>query len=83
MTLLEYTFLATSSLFVIVDPIAVVPGFLAMTPTDTPAQREGMARLACAVHRMNEVRGERGEGRAAKARPPYLSPPTSHLAPQK
>jgi multiple antibiotic resistance protein len=49
MTLLEYTFLAASSLFVIVDPIAVVPGFLAMTPTDTPAQREGMARLACAV----------------------------------
>ena len=49
MTLLEYSVLAASSLFVIVDPIAVVPGFLAMTPTDTPAQREGMARLASAV----------------------------------
>ena len=49
MTLLEYTFLAISSLFVIVDPIAVVPSFLAMTPEETPAQRIRMARLACIV----------------------------------
>ena len=48
-TLLEYSLLATSSLFVIVDPIAVVPAFLAMTTQDTPAQRERMARLACWV----------------------------------
>jgi len=49
MTLLEFTLLGFSSLFVIVDPIAVVPGFLGMTPQDSPAQRERMARLACLV----------------------------------
>jgi multiple antibiotic resistance protein len=49
MTLPEYTFLAFSSLFVIVDPIAVVPAFLAMTPGDPPAAQLRMARLACAV----------------------------------
>ncbi len=47
MELLEYVLLAFSSLFVIVDPIATVPVFLAMTPTDTPGQRTHMARLAC------------------------------------
>ena len=49
MTLAEYTFLAASSLFVIVDPFATVPAFLAMTPTDTPEQRTRMAGLACCV----------------------------------
>jgi MarC family membrane protein len=49
MTLTEYVFLAASSLFVIVDPLATVPAFLAMTPTDTPVQRARMARLACSV----------------------------------
>ncbi|MHB8521924.1 MAG: MarC family protein [Limisphaerales bacterium] len=49
MTLLEFTLLATSSLFVIVDPIATVPAFLAMTPGDPPAKRIRMARLACVV----------------------------------
>src|SRR4030088_2827622 len=49
MTLPEYILLATSSLFVIVDPLATVPAFLAMTPTDTPEQRIKMARLACCV----------------------------------
>jgi multiple antibiotic resistance protein len=49
MSLSEYIFLAASSLFVIVDPFAAVPAFLAMTPTDTPEQRAGMARLACCV----------------------------------
>jgi multiple antibiotic resistance protein len=49
MNLTEYIFLASSSLFVIVDPIAVVPAFLAMTPQDTPEQRERMARLASCV----------------------------------
>jgi len=48
-TLAEYTFLAASSLFVIVDPMATVPAFLAMTPTDTPEQRTRMAGLACCV----------------------------------
>jgi len=49
MTLTEYSLLTFSSLFVIVDPIAVVPAFLAMTPNDPPAAKLRMARLACAV----------------------------------
>jgi len=49
MNMAEYVLLAGSSLFVIVDPIAVVPAFLAMTPHDSPAQRERMARLASFV----------------------------------
>ena len=49
MSLTEYILLAASSLFVIVDPLATVPAFLAMTPTDTPEQRIRMARLACCV----------------------------------
>ncbi len=49
MTLPEYALLATSSLFVIIDPLATVPAFLEMTPTDTPQQRIKMARLACCV----------------------------------
>ena len=49
MSLLAYMLMAASSLFVIVDPIASVPAFLAMTARDTPAQRIKMARLACLV----------------------------------
>jgi multiple antibiotic resistance protein len=49
MSLAEYILLASSSLFVIIDPLATVPAFLAMTPTDTPEQRIKMARLACCV----------------------------------
>ena len=49
MTLVEYTLFAVSSLFVIIDPIATVPAFLAMTPKDTPEHRVKMARLACQV----------------------------------
>jgi multiple antibiotic resistance protein len=49
MPLLEFTLLAFGSLFVIVDPIAVVPGYLAITPNDTPEQRERMARMATFV----------------------------------
>ncbi len=49
MSLTEFVLLAASSLFVIVDPMAAVPAFLAMTPTDTPEQRIRMARLACCV----------------------------------
>lgn len=41
--------MAFSSLFVIVDPIAAIPAFLAMTARDTPEQRVRMARLACLV----------------------------------
>lgn len=47
MSLIEYSLLAFSSLFVIVDPVALVPLFLAMTPSDSPATRERMARVAC------------------------------------
>lgn len=47
--LLEYTLLTFGSLFVIVDPLATVPAFIAMTPRDTPEQRIRMARLACVV----------------------------------
>ena len=47
--MLEYILLAASSLFVIVDPLAVVPAFLAMTPNDTVEQRIRTARLACCV----------------------------------
>jgi len=46
-SLSEYILLASSSLFVIIDPLATVPAFLAMTPTDTPEQRIRMAGLAC------------------------------------
>src|SRR5215471_11571086 len=49
MSLTEYTLLAASSLFVIVDPFATIPAFLAMTPTDTREERIRMARLACCV----------------------------------
>jgi multiple antibiotic resistance protein len=49
MTLLEYSLLAFSSLFVMVDPIAAVPAFIAMTPEDPPATQLRMARLACVV----------------------------------
>jgi len=48
-SLLEYILLATSSLFVIVDPIATVPAFLAMTPNSSPEHRVKTARLACGV----------------------------------
>jgi multiple antibiotic resistance protein len=49
MDLLEYGLLAFSSLFVIVDPIAAVPAFLAMTPRDSVAQRLRTAKFACLV----------------------------------
>jgi multiple antibiotic resistance protein len=49
MTLTEYAALAFSSLFVIVDPIATVPAFLAMTARDSISQRLRMARTACLV----------------------------------
>jgi multiple antibiotic resistance protein len=46
-SLSEFILLAGSSLFVIVDPLAAVPAFLAMTPDATAEQRLRMARLAC------------------------------------
>lgn len=47
--LFHYALLAFGSLFVIVDPIATVPAFLAITPRDTPEQRIRVARLASLV----------------------------------
>src|SRR6266496_6672662 len=49
MNLQEYVLLAASSLFVIIDPIATVPAFLAMTPNDPPQDRIRMARMACVI----------------------------------
>jgi multiple antibiotic resistance protein len=42
-----YALLAFSSLLAIVDPIGLVPWFLAITPHDSPQVRERMARIAC------------------------------------
>lgn len=49
MELFRYMLLSAASLFVIMDPIATVPVFLAMTRNDTPAERIRMARLACVI----------------------------------
>jgi len=46
-SLTEYILLAAGSLFVIVDPLATAPAFLAMTPGDTAEQRLRTARTAC------------------------------------
>jgi multiple antibiotic resistance protein len=46
LSLSEYILLAITSLFVIVDPLATAPAFLAMTPVDTPEQRLRTAALA-------------------------------------
>ena len=48
-TLAEYASLTVTSIFVITDPIAVMPAFIAMTPDNTPPERLHMARLACWV----------------------------------
>jgi multiple antibiotic resistance protein len=49
MTLLEYILFAATSLFVIIDPIATVPAYLAMTPTNSTAERIRIARIAAMV----------------------------------
>lgn len=46
---MKFAILSFASLFVIVDPIGVIPIFLAMTPDNTPAERLKMAGLACVV----------------------------------
>lgn len=46
-SLTEYTLLAAGSLFVIVDPLATAPAFLAMTPNDSREQRLRTAKVAC------------------------------------
>ena len=50
--MLEYALLTFSSLFAIVDPIAAIPAFLAMTQRDSVAQRQrmaGVASITCAL----------------------------------
>lgn len=49
MTLFEYVLFAFSSLFVIIDPIATVPVFLAMTQGDAVEKRMRMAGLASVI----------------------------------
>jgi multiple antibiotic resistance protein len=48
-SLFEYTLFTFTSMFVIVDPVATVPAFWAMTRRNTPAQQNRMALIACAV----------------------------------
>jgi len=48
-SLLEFGLLALATMFVIVDPIALIPTFLSMTEHDTIAHRVSMARLASLV----------------------------------
>lgn len=47
--MVEYAVLTFGSLFAIVDPLAVIPAYLAMTASDTVARRRRMARVACLV----------------------------------
>ena len=49
MTLTEYALFSFGSLFLIVDPLATVPAFLAMTTRATVAERARMAQVACLV----------------------------------
>lgn len=49
MSLTEYALFAFTSLVVIVDPIAIVPAFVAMTANDTKASRKRAALVACLV----------------------------------
>lgn len=44
-----YALLAFSSLLAVVDPVGLIPWFLAITPHDSPQVRERMARIACLV----------------------------------
>lgn len=49
MSLIEYALLAFTSLFVVIEPIAAAPAFLAMTPHDSFDTRARMAKLASVV----------------------------------
>ena len=49
MTLFEYALFSFGSLFIIIDPIAAVPAFLAMTARESTADRLRTARMACIV----------------------------------
>ncbi|MDD5226021.1 MAG: NAAT family transporter [Candidatus Omnitrophica bacterium] len=47
--LLDFAILSFTSLFVIVDPIGLIPAFLAMTQKNTPLERARMAQLASLI----------------------------------
>ncbi|HNX68929.1 MAG TPA: NAAT family transporter [Candidatus Omnitrophota bacterium] len=49
MELFDYAVLSFASLFVIVDPVGLIPAFLAMTQSNTAQERVRMARLAAWV----------------------------------
>lgn len=44
---LSYSVVALSAIFVVVDPLSVVPIFIIMTQGDTPEKRKAMAMRAC------------------------------------
>ncbi|HOW58396.1 MAG TPA: NAAT family transporter [Candidatus Omnitrophota bacterium] len=48
-TLLDFTILSFASLFVIVDPIGLIPAFLAMTHENTIQERARMALMAAMI----------------------------------
>ncbi len=47
MTIADFTLMSFASLFVITDPIGLIPTFLTMTESHSPARRIHTARLAC------------------------------------
>jgi multiple antibiotic resistance protein len=47
MSFFEFLAFASGSLFIIVDPIAAIPAFMAMTESNTPQERSRMAWTAC------------------------------------
>lgn len=47
MEILNFALMSAGSLFAIINPLAAVPTFFAMTPENTPAERLRMARTAC------------------------------------
>ena len=49
MGLRDFTILSFGSLFVMVDPIAILPAFMAMTEKNSISERIRMAKIACAV----------------------------------
>ncbi len=47
MEILNFALMGAGSLFAIINPLAAVPTFFAMTPANTPEERLKMARTAC------------------------------------
>jgi multiple antibiotic resistance protein len=47
MEILIFALMSAGSLFAIINPLAAVPTFFAMTPDNTPEERLRMARTAC------------------------------------